>query len=194
MSGAIKLCIDPGHGASNQKSGVYDPGAQDDGFSEADIVLQWALTGKWVCQQNGIAVFLTRDDDRDPDPVGLRDDKAEAAGCTHFLALHCNEGNGLASGTETYYRDDADKVWAHYVQMAALAAMKSKDRGLKTESDSQHTRLAVFDFDGPAALLEIGFIDNIAEREKLLSRETRLIFWQALLHQLGDTGAARTGG
>ena len=29
--------------------------------------------------------------------------------------------------------------------------------------DSQHTRLAVFDFDGPAALLELGFIDADTE-------------------------------
>lgn len=181
---SIKLCIDPGHGMSNRREGVYDPGAEDDGFSEADIVLQWGLTGKWLCQQKGVTVFLTRDDDRDPDPVGSRDDRAEAAGCTHFLALHCNAANGLASGTETYYRDGPDKLWAHYVQMAALSAMKSKDRGLKTEDESQHSRLAVLDFDGPACLLEIGFIDNIAEREKLLKRDTRIAFWQALMHQL----------
>jgi N-acetylmuramoyl-L-alanine amidase len=66
---SIKLCIDPGHGMGNIVSGRFDPGASGGGLTEADIVLQWALTGKWVADQLGIAVFLTRDDDRDEDPV-----------------------------------------------------------------------------------------------------------------------------
>ena len=94
---AIKLCIDPGHGYSNRVPGRYDPGATSAGVTEADIVLQWALTLKWVCGKRGVQVFLTRDDDRDPTPVGSRDNKAEAAGCTHFISLHCNSGGGTGS-------------------------------------------------------------------------------------------------
>lgn len=184
---SIKICIDPGHGHSNRREGRYDPGAEDDGFSEADIVLSWGISGRWMCQQAGIQVFMTRDDDRDPAPVGSRDDRAEAADCDYFLSIHCNAANGLASGTETFYRDAGDKPWAQLVQAAALSAMKGKDRGLKTEASSQHPRLAVMDFDGPCALLEIGFIDNIAEREKMLRRDTRVAFWAALIASLkGD--------
>jgi len=180
----MKLCIDAGHGNSNRRNGIYDPGATVGHYTEADIVLQVALTGKWLCAQAGIETFLTRDDDSDPAPVGSRDDRAEAADCTHFLALHCNAASGNATGTETYYRDGADKRFAQQVQDAALLGWELKSRGLKTEADSQHSRLAVFDFDGPAALLEIGFIDNETDRPRMLSRERRIKFWEKLIAAL----------
>jgi N-acetylmuramoyl-L-alanine amidase len=178
----VKLCIDAGHGASNRRTGVYDPGAvSPSGTTEADVVLLWALTGKHIlASEFGIDVFLTRADDRDPNPVGGRDDEAEAADCTHFISLHCNAASGTASGTETFYRDGADKSFALKVQAAAVAVLGLKDRGIKSESVSQHGSLAVFGFDGPAALLEIGFIDHPVDRQKMLSRDNRIAFWRTL--------------
>lgn len=180
----MKLCIDAGHGHSNRRSGLYDPGAVHGSDSEAAIVLQWALTGRWVAKERGISVYLTRDDDSDPTPVGSRDDKAEAADCTHFLSLHCNAATGTATGTETYYRDSRDKAFAELVQTAALKALDLRDRGLKNEAHSQHSRLAVFDFDGPAALLELGFIDNLKDCTAMKDRECRIEFWNALFDAL----------
>lgn len=182
----MKLCIDPGHGNSNRRAGVYDPGATVGQFTEADIVLQVALTGKWLCAQAGVETWLSRDDDSDPDPVSTRDNRAEAAGCTHFLALHCNAATGTATGTETYYRDGADKSFAAKVQVSALSAWSLRDRGLKPEADSQHPRMAVFDFDGPCALLEIGFIDNPIDRPRMLSRDRRIAFWASLIASLTE--------
>ncbi|MGC4043505.1 MAG: N-acetylmuramoyl-L-alanine amidase [Armatimonas sp.] len=188
----MKLCIDPGHGNSNRKSGVYDPGAEYGKDTEAAIVLEWALTGKWIAKERGIPVFLTRDDDSDPTPVSTRDDRAEQAGCTHFLSLHCNAASGSAHGTETYYRDSQDKAFAQKIQQAALKALELRDRGLKTESDSQHTRLAVLDFKGPASLLELGFIDANAEiapdRGRLKDRNRRITFWNTLFDVLEGKG------
>lgn len=181
---AIKLCIDPGHGYSNRVPGRYDPGAVSAGLSEADIVLQWALTLKWVCASRGVEVFLTRDDDRDVTPVATRDDKAEAAGCTHFISLHCNSGGG--TGVEAFYRDAKDKGIARIALDAALwASATGKDRGLKSEGASQHSRLAVFDFDGPCTLVELGFIDSEKDRRWLLNRDCRIAFAEKLLDGLG---------
>jgi N-acetylmuramoyl-L-alanine amidase len=176
-----KIAIDPGHGNSNRKAGIFDPGAVSGSATEADIVLQWALTGKWVLSNEfGIAVWLTRDDDSDPTPVSTRDDKAEAAGCTHFLSIHCNAATPQATGTETYYRDGVDKIFAQKVQAAAVSALGLRDRGLKIESAGQHSRLAIFNFDGPAALLETGFIDNTNDRRMITTRDCRVSFWRAL--------------
>ena len=183
----MRLCIDPGHGKDNRKPNSYDTGAEAAGVSEADVALQIALTGKWLCKQRGIECWLTRESDQDSDPVGSRDDRAEANGCTHFLSIHLNCADGKASGTETFYRDGADKAWARKVQEAAKAAWGLNDRGLKTESDSQHSRLAVFDFDGPAALLEVGFIDHPLDRARAQDRERRIAFWSALLDNLTAT-------
>ena len=38
----------------------------------------------------------------------------------------------------------------------------------------------MFDFDGPAALLEIGFLDNETDRLRMLSRDRRMEFWHSL--------------
>ena len=124
----MKLCIDPGHGYANRRGGVYDSGATVGNFTEADIVLNVALAGRWIAREYGIPVFLTRDDDSDSTPVGSRDDKAEQAGCTHFVSLHCNEASGNATGTETYYSDGGDRAWASTVQACALTAWDLRDR------------------------------------------------------------------
>lgn len=181
----MKVAIDPGHGASNRRPGVYDPGADVLGVAEADVVLALGLTLRWVLRQRGHEVWMSRDDDADPDPVGSRDDRAEAAGCDVFVSLHCNCADALsAAGTETYWRDAADKALALRVQAAAVRALGTKDRGLKREADSQHTRLAVLDFDGPACLLELAFLSNVADRARLYriltDRDWRLAIATAL--------------
>jgi N-acetylmuramoyl-L-alanine amidase len=180
----IKLCIDAGHGYANRRPGVYDPGAVAGSVTEADIALAWAITGQWMARRLGIETYLTRDDDSDPSPVGQRDDRAEASDCTHFISLHCNCATGNATGTETFYRSEADKALAKIAQGAALQALGLADRGLKSESASQHSRLAIFDFDGAACLLEIGFIDRKSDRDKMLLRENRIAFWEKLLGDL----------
>jgi N-acetylmuramoyl-L-alanine amidase len=173
----MKLAIDPGHGFSNASNGTYDPGARGGGLEEADIVLAWALTGKWVLTRAGIAVWLTRDDDTDETPLTTRDDRATAAGCTHFLSLHCNAAGENASGTEAYYRDARDQPFAATLLEAAVTTLRLPDRGLKPDSASPPGRLAVLDFTGPAALLELGFITSAKDREVLTTRASRVGFW-----------------
>lgn len=174
----IKLAVDAGHGMSNVRSGVFDPGAEDDGFTEADIALAWALTLKAECIAAGIPVFLVREGKTDSNPVGGRDEQGEAAGCNMWLSIHLNSADSTsASGCETFYRSAADKTWAETVQAACVAATGLKSRGVKSEGQSQHPRLAVLDFDnGPACLVEVGFISNTSDREKLRSRDVRIAF------------------
>lgn len=181
----MKICIDPGHGMSNKKTGVLDPGAvSNNGIAEKDVALLWALTLKYYLTKAGIPVFLTRTNDTDSDPVSTRDDRAEAEGCTHFISLHCNDGESRATGTETYYRDTEDKNFAGVIQKMAIEVMGLRDRGLKTEHDSQHSRLAIFDFDGVACLLELGFISNSNDRTKMLDINSRVKFAEKLVNYL----------
>jgi len=176
-----KLCIDPGHGLGNVRGNVYDPGAISAGVSEADIVLQYALAIRWLAKERGHDVFLTRDDANDITPVGNRNELAQGAGCQVFISLHCNSGVVAANGTETYFRDADDKALAQKINTAVVNALQFRDRGVKSERESQHSRLAVLDFRGPACLLELGFISNQANREKLLLRSSRLAVGNAIL-------------
>lgn len=182
----MKIALSAGHGLGNRKTGVYDPGATCAGIEEATIALQWVLTAKWVLNRAGIETYLTRDDDSDPDPLGSRDERSEAADCDIAIHFHCNAGGSASSGTESFYRDAVDKSLAEKVNRACLVAMGGKNRGVKHESLTQHPRLAVMDFDGPCALLEIGFITNGKDRAKMLTRDTRIAFANVLVKELTD--------
>lgn len=182
----MKICIDPGHGMSNKRDNVFDPGAVSAGVRECDIALEWALTGKFILPNAGVNVFLTRDDNVDEMPVGQRDDLATRNNCTHLLSIHCNAADGKASGVEAFYRDQRDKVFAQIVLDCLVEATGLKNRGVKPESATQHSRLAVLDFNPPATLIEIGFIDNVHDRNVIRDRETRIRFWTLLAERLGQ--------
>lgn len=188
----MKLCIDPGHGMSNRRPGVYDPGAMarvrtigSEALlleSEAEYALQVGLTLKWLCEQYGLPWFLTRHDDRSGIPLGKRDELASKEECTHYLSIHLNSGGG--SGTEVYYRDERDRSFGSVVLECALEAWGLPNRGLRPESHSARKRLSVMDFDGPSALLEIGFIDSPVDLSRIKERDSRIRFGRLLMEAL----------
>ena len=152
MSKQFRICLDAGHGNGNRTRGVFDPGAVAGGVREADVALDWVLALLWVGRNwfdvDADQIVLTRDDDSDYSPVGRRDDRAMAAGCSHFLSVHCNASvKPWVRGTETLFSEDRGRensmTFADLVQRAAMGAMRSNDRGVKSERMSQHGDLAV---------------------------------------------------
>lgn len=183
----MRIYLDPGHGQSNRKAGVFDPGAVHPlrRVREADVALEWALTTKHVLKKAGIECVLSRPNNVLPAPVGKRAGWAKREGATHFLSFHCNASiNPLANGTEVFHRSDLE--FAGKVLRASVRAMDGRNRGLKPEGQSQHSKLAVLDFHntGPAALLEIGFITNSRDLDRMLLKDTRLKFAELLLAEL----------
>jgi N-acetylmuramoyl-L-alanine amidase len=151
---------------ANKRRGVYDPGAVSGDFEEASIVMIWANELRAVLKDMGHYVCRTRVDELDPCPVGRRDDIARAYRCDIMLSLHCNAANGKAHGTETFYRGAEDKQFAEQLNAAVCDSLGTRNRGVKTEKQSQHPSLAVLDF--PACwLIELGFIDHIGDRAAL---------------------------
>jgi N-acetylmuramoyl-L-alanine amidase len=173
------VILDPGHGLSNRKSGVFDPGAVSNGVREADIVMDWANEIRAFLHAGGYRAIRTRINDKDPAPVGERAGIAMEYDGTIMLSIHCNAANGNASGTETFYRGDKNKAKALAINNAVVDALGTKDRGVKLESASQHKRLAVMAFQ-PCFLLELGFIDNPDDRAKMLDPELRAKACEAL--------------
>lgn len=166
------IIIDPGHGNSNRKSGVYDPGACSGTHTEAGIVMDWANVLRGILKERGAKVVRTRVDENDPCPVSRRDDIARAYGGDIMISLHCNAANGTASGVETFYRGEDDKAMAAMLTGALCDVLKLPNRGPKTEKSSQHSSLAVMEFD-KCFLIELGFIDNPKDRAKLLDPTLR---------------------
>jgi N-acetylmuramoyl-L-alanine amidase len=175
--------IDPGHGMSNRKAGRYDPGAVSNGIAEAEIVMQWANKIRAILRARKIPVIRTRVDDKDPAPIGQRARIAKDYGGTIMLSLHCNASNGTASGTETFYRGDSNKAFATRLNQAVCTALGTRNRGAKTEAQSQHKRLAVMSFQ-PCFLLEIGFIDNAGDRAKMIDPDKRKLACMAIANLL----------
>jgi N-acetylmuramoyl-L-alanine amidase len=100
-----------------------------------------------------------------------------------MLSIHCNAANGSANGTETFYRGEFNKGFAAKINSALCAALGTKSRGVKTESSSQHSRLAVMAFQ-PCFLIELGFIDNAGDLEKMIDPARRLAACEAIAELL----------
>jgi len=168
----MTVVIDAGHGMANRKAGVFDPGAVSAGIREADIALAWANEIRGQLMKRVNKVVRTRVDNNDPAPIGQRAGIARQYGGKIMLSLHCNAATGSANGTETFYRGETNKAMAERINAAVVSALGTRDRGVKTESASQHARLAVMAFQ-PCFLLEIGFIDNAGDRAKMLDPDLR---------------------
>lgn len=162
--------LDPGHGMSNRKRGVYDPGACAGGAAEATIAMDWTNELRGILKDRGSKVIRTRVDANDPAPVWRRDDIAVSYGGDLMLSIHCNSGGG--HGTEVFYRGADDRDMAKKLSAAVSGALSLPDRGPKTESQSQHNALAVMEFD-KCWLLEIGFIDHPQDRAKMIDPTLR---------------------
>lgn len=169
----MKICIDPGHGMSNRQTGVFDPGAThvENGFlfQEADLTLRYGLALKDAFRARQVDVFMTRDDNLDHAPVGRRAKAAEAAGCDVFISLHLNDfDDDSANGLEVLYGKDSSKELAKAVQAGLLKVTEMRDRKVKLRTD-----LAVLKFNGPAVLVELGFIANDKDRGKVIDPQVR---------------------
>lgn len=173
------IIVDPGHGMSNRRRGVYDPGATSGPHAEASIALDWANTLREILQAAGHKVIRTRVDNRDPCPVSRRDDIAHAYGGDIMVSLHCNAADRQANGTETFYRGSGNWQMAERLTLAVCRALGTKSRGPKPESASQHKSLAVMSFQ-PCFLIELGFIDHEGDREKMLDPQLRRTACEAI--------------
>lgn len=166
----MKVAIDAGHGMGNRRRGLYDPGAVvkvgEVTYEEASIALTYALELGRVLERRGHAVLPVRPDGRQDRPIARRPVWAKDAGGDVYVSVHVNAAAGpAANGTETLYRDAAGRGLAEALQRAVVWATGFVDRGVKLRSD-----LVVLKFDGPAALLELGFLTHAGNRAALCNR------------------------
>jgi len=121
--GASRIVIDPGHGG-------YDPGALNDGLSEAEVVLDIALRLETLLlERPKFAVVLTRRTDA---YVSLeeRTGLANREGADLFLSIHANaSGNSRTRGVETYVLN-----FAATADAAAVAARENSASGRTMKS------------------------------------------------------------
>ncbi len=184
----MKLCIDPGHGMSNARTGVYDPGAVSGTHQEASIALIWAHELRKACEALGVPVWMTRADASDAAPVGTRAARALQAGCTHFVSIHLNAASPEAQGVETVYEGTPKARFAEGIQNLLVRELGLRNRKTKWATVDLKRNLAVLRFAGPCALIELGFITNASDVGVLLTDEVRIRTCRALAEHLAQVG------
>jgi len=155
------VVLDAGHGGK-------DVGCSHGETLEKDINLAVALQTKTALEKLGYTVVLTRADDTF---ISL-DERVEIANENRrgmFVSIHVNstEKSTGATGIETYCDANANPhsaALAQAVQDAAVKKTGAKDRNMRDDSNFQVVRYSKI----PACLIEIGFINAKAEREKLV--------------------------
>jgi len=118
------VVIDPGHGGK-------DPGAQANGLSEKDLVLDVALKlGGYVEEKLGINVVYTRKSDKFIE-LEERGHIANRAGAKLFVSIHINAAHTRsARGTETFF------LGPHKSE-AARKVMERENSVIKYEDNTQ---------------------------------------------------------
>lgn len=112
----LVVVIDPGHGG-------IDPGAQRDGWDEADLMLGFARELRDMLRRGGMQVVLTRESDVFV-PLEARISIAREARADVFLSLHADAlPEGGASGATVYTLSDEGS------DVAAQLLAERHDRG-----------------------------------------------------------------
>lgn len=169
-----KVCLNAGH-----KPGM-DPGALGAYSTEADLVLKYAVKAAEYLRAVGYEVLVVQENEL-ADIVAASD----AFGADVFVSIHLNSAAAnTAYGTETFHFVSSanGKRLAECIQNQVETFMVEKriaarpntseatvrdysNRGLKTNS-----LYVVRNVAAPAALVEVGFINNPTE-EKILNDE-----------------------
>lgn len=164
------IVLDAGHGGS-------DSGAVGSGYYEKDFTLSIVLAAKALFDANSdYKVYYTRTTDVYPS-LSERYKLANNVDADMFISVHINSAGSTATGTETLYNPDRNKVSSSGLSCYQLATITHKyvlastglrNRGLKQRCTRLGNGLAVLNNNnGAATLTEIGFISNPTEAKTM---------------------------
>lgn len=168
------IILDAGHGGMDGGANVQD-------VMEKEIALSVTLKVRDYLQEQGALVLLTREKDVDlalQDTKGIRQRKQEDlrnrvqmindSEADLFLTIHLNSFPSASSkGAQTFYtnRFEENEQVAKFIQTEIIRNLENTKRDAKTIN---HVYLLNY-AKKPGALVEIGFLSNNEEREKLMS-------------------------
>lgn len=152
---AVKAALDAGHGSNT--------GARANGLIEDDVALDMVSRIGHYLRTAGCETVLTR---RDEKLIGIteRARVARYASADVFLSIHCNASKSAACGVEAFVASGDER--SHRLAerlVAAVAKQGMRNRGVRWDSRSQHSRLGVLRGtyrQMPAVLLELGFLTS----------------------------------
>jgi N-acetylmuramoyl-L-alanine amidase len=163
IAAGLHIVIDAGHGGA-------DSGTIVENVEEKNVNLAVALKLQTILEQHGAEVTMTRSGD---EYVSLSDrtSLANENGADVFVSLHCNyyEYDESIAGLECYYMSQSAEASKQYAQnIVDIAAQSGEITTRKAETEDYFVLRSTT---MPAVLVEMGYLSNKAEREKLLTDE-----------------------
>lgn len=171
LSGRIIL-LDPGHGGP-------DGGAGESDALEKDIALSVSIKLRDYLQEQGALVIMTRETDTDladdstkgysrrkVEDLKKRLDMINTSGSDFFISVHLNAiPSSRWSGAQTFYAPQLleNRRAARFIQDELRTNLENTTRKAKAMNSVyilKHSKT-------PGVLVEIGFLSNPAEKEKL---------------------------
>lgn len=174
------IFLDPGHGGR-------DSGAYYYGIAEKDLNLQVSRKLRKRLEELGYTVLTSRDSDMDVDFVTERSRMVNKTNADFFISIHFNAtGNDttLNLGIQTYsYKEDAgypskinqywhnnpDRISESNRLAADLHSSLLTETGARDAGLLQATFAVLRETAKPAVLLELGYMDNSEENQRIRS-------------------------
>ncbi len=163
------IVLDPGHGGK-------DPGTSKNGAIEKEIVLKVATKVKEKLEAAGAKVYMTRSGDTYP-TLQDRVDYAANKYAEIFVSIHVNSASSeSASGTETYYSISGENQQEDHRLASAINSQIVKNANMVDRGVRKEDYFVVRNLTLPSVLVELGFVTNASDREKLTSSKYIDIF------------------
>lgn len=174
------IILDPGHGGK-------DPGTSKEGYTEKAIVLKVGTLVKQKLEAAGAKVYMTRTGDTYPtleDRVAFTKNNYGEI----YVSVHVNSAtSSSAKGTETYYavstgdQYEEDQKLAKYINNEIVKNANMTNRGVREAQYYVIRNMMI-----PSVLVELGFISNTEDRQKLINDKYVEIFAQSIYKGIVD--------
>lgn len=157
------VVVDPGHGGK-------DPGAIGiGGLQEKHVVLPISHQVREILESQGVAVRMTRTDDRFISLAG-RSQLANRLDADLFVSIHANAislSRPDVNGVETFYYSSGRRL-AQSIQSSILRRVQMRNRGVKQANFYVLRNSAM-----PAVLVEVGFVTGREDAPRLANADFR---------------------
>ncbi len=179
-----EIYIDPGHGG-------IDSGATYKEIKEKNLNLLYAEEIKKQLEEEKVLVHLTREGDYDlsskkkgrkKSDISNRVKLVNESNASTVVSIHMNsEKTGLWKGPQVFYSDKnkINKKIANDIQESLNVISKSKRKSVETNQI-----FLLNNVEKAGILIEIGFLSNDIERNKILDEEYRKKLCKALVKTL----------
>lgn len=154
----------------NPKGPNPDPGACANNYREADLTIQLRDLTSAVLRNNGQKLW----NDSDADSLSTVVSKLKTGNGSVICEIHFNAGPPTATGVEVIVPTRStieERELAESVAKTFAETMSIRNRGVITESQTRHGRLAIMRPEGINILIEVCFITSKSDLQTYFAKK-----------------------